>query len=420
MVTGVLAKSIVGEIEFVTEIPLLDLNAQARTLYGVVEKKDPEVSLQARRGSKTGIKRGYHGNAQSNHLGTQISNTTLEGNPQWNTFYSEISRQAPKSNLRSGKGKVDKLSAKDRYFGFACFAGHMTEQALFVIQPDGDLMKKLATDYVPCGVTVDQAHRLAYVSDSSHGNVIVYDLVSGKPINSINMGGCPCGLTLDVPRSRLYVADQSRNSIAIIDTKNLKSIGNVPVGKLPRNVVVTPDGKFVYVTNQYGDSVSVVDTQKRSCIKFIHTGGQPIGLAMSPSGKEVYVCNSDNNYVSVINTQANTETERITTTWQPNKVLVDPSTNLVYVTAVKSQKNDGASIVVVFDRATHKVVSKIPTGFAADDMRLDLGKQRLYVQGFDDDSAYVVDLNQRKTAQYFVNQVNSAQRNKEHHPDEGY
>ena len=139
----------------------------------------------------------------------------------------------------------------------------MTEQALFVIRPNGDLMRKLATDYVPCGVTVDQANRLAYVSDSSHGNVIVYDLVTAKPINSIKMGGCPCGLTLDVPRSRLYVADQTRDSIAIIDTKNLKSIGNVPVGHLPRSVVVTPDGKFVYVNNQYGNSVSVVDTQKK-------------------------------------------------------------------------------------------------------------------------------------------------------------
>jgi YVTN family beta-propeller protein len=400
------AKSVVGKIEFVSEIPLLDLSAKARVLYGGVEKKEPKISLQTRSGAQTGAKHLQRGKARSNRFDNKISNTFLERNPQWNTFYSGISSQDEIPHLQRVKGKSGRAMAKDPYFGFACFAGHNTEQAIFAIEPNGYVMKKLSTDYVPCGVTVDQAHRLAYVSDASNGNVIVYDLVSRKPINSIKMGGCPCGLVLDVPRSRLYVADQSGDRVAIIDTMSLKRIGDVPVGKLPRNLVITPDGRFVYVTNEYGNSVSVVDVQSRRCIKTIPTGQLPLGLAMNPNGKEVYVANSESNYVSVINTQTNTETARIKTTSQPGKLLVDPSTNLVYVATAISTKTDGRGIIVLFDRNTHEIVSRIPTGFGADDLRLDLGKQRLYVQGYDDDSVYVVDLKKRRTAQYFVNHVN--------------
>ena len=53
-------------------------------------------------------------------------------------------------------------------------------------------------------------------------------------------------------------------------------------------------------------------------------------------------------------------------------------------------------------------------------MRLDLTKQRLYVQGYDDDSVYVVDLKKQETASTFVNRVTSGQPTQEHHPDERY
>ena len=104
----------------------------------------------------------------------------------------------------------------------------------------------------PRYTAVHPGGRLAYVSDSGHGELAVVDLAAGRVLRRVEVGGGARHLTLRPDGAELWVAlGSSAAEIAVLDVRDAerpRPAGRVRPQFLAHDVAFSPSGRRVWVT----------------------------------------------------------------------------------------------------------------------------------------------------------------------------
>ncbi len=109
------------------------------------------------------------------------------------------------------------------------------------------------------GLAIAPDNSKVYVAAGQDNSILVFDLVSGNKIDSVdcsvseNGTKFPDGYIGDMAITRngnyIFAVDQTNFRLVIVDTRKMKVINSVPVGRYPFGVALTRDEKKVYVAN---------------------------------------------------------------------------------------------------------------------------------------------------------------------------
>jgi YVTN family beta-propeller protein len=125
--------------------------------------------------------------------------------------------------------------------------------------PPGYSGNKGVLESVFMGLAISPDNKKVYVAGGQENRVLVFDLLSGNKIDSINCSvqvngpGFPDGYIGDMVLSHdgnhLFAVDQTNFRLVIIDTRKMQVINSVPVGRYPFGVAMSHDEKKIYVAN---------------------------------------------------------------------------------------------------------------------------------------------------------------------------
>jgi DNA-binding beta-propeller fold protein YncE len=155
---------------------------------------------------------------------------------------------------------------------------------------------------------------LAYVSCQRDREVAVVDLLAGRVVKRIPVGGEPGKMTLNHTQSRLFVANANSDSISVIalpagtvvsELRTPAPAGS-PAGLLgsnPNDVALSPDERILYVTNGGNNSLAVFALSDRDrgaegatpgsgpsvLTGLVPTGFYPNAVTVGAGGRFLYV-----------------------------------------------------------------------------------------------------------------------------------
>jgi YVTN family beta-propeller protein len=150
---------------------------------------------------------------------------------------------------------------------------------------------------LPHMVMITRDEKKAYTANSGSGTVTAIDLVTGKVIKHIDIGGVPMGMAMSKDERRLYAANRTGNRVAIIDTGRDEVSGWIEIPGQPVRAGLTPDGRRLIVTLIESGEAVIVDTSSRTVVHRIRTGANSEGIGIDPSGQFGYVSAQGENKV---------------------------------------------------------------------------------------------------------------------------
>lgn len=171
--------------------------------------------------------------------------------------------------------------------------------SLLVIDP---AKRAVLRDYpvgqsLPHMVFITRDEKKAYTANSGSGTVTAIDLVTGKVIKHIDIGGVPMGVAPSKDERLLYAANRTGNRVAIIDTRRDEVSGWIEIPGQPVRAGLTPDGKRLIVTLIESGEAVIVDAASRQIVHRIRTGANSEGVGIDPSGQFGYVSAQGENKV---------------------------------------------------------------------------------------------------------------------------
>lgn len=132
------------------------------------------------------------------------------------------------------------------------------------------------------------------------GMLAAIDGRTGQTIGSAPVGSKPTGLAFSKDQRLAYVVNSSSGNVTVVDTASMQPLGLISVGVSPQKIALTPDGSKLLVTNKGSATVSVIDAASNRVINTISVGQGATDVKLSPDGSRAYVSNRDDGTVSVI------------------------------------------------------------------------------------------------------------------------
>ncbi|MHC5053159.1 MAG: YVTN family beta-propeller repeat protein [Planctomycetota bacterium] len=144
----------------------------------------------------------------------------------------------------------------------------------------------------PTALALSPDKSVIYVSEAADGQVVAFDIASGKVTKTFKLPDPPEGVAVSADGKQLYVAGHSpAGKLHIVDTASGKITASVAVGHSPVGVTLSPDGRIAYVCNRFTNDVSVVDIASAKETAKIHAVHEPCSAAITPDGKLLFVAN---------------------------------------------------------------------------------------------------------------------------------
>lgn len=232
---------------------------------------------------------------------------------------------------------------------------------VFDLPSDGKPAFALPLDGHPAHVITDLGGTQAFVSDSDHNAIAVFDLEQRSRIGTIKTGKYPHGLRLSPDGREIYVANVKDGSVSVINVASLQESARIAVGRAPVQVGFTPDGKHSYVSLSAENKVAIIDTVQRKLSGKIAVGNTPIQLFATPDGKQIYVANQGSskrpdNRVSVIDPAKRTVVATLRTGAGAHGVAISGDGSYAFVSNIE----DGTFSVI--DTATNQVIATHKVG----------------------------------------------------------
>jgi YVTN family beta-propeller protein len=277
----------------------------------------------------------------------------------------------------------------------------------------------------PHEVIASQDGRTAYVSNYGFGafhTIAVLDLVTPKPLKSLDLGALNGPHGLDFQQGKLWFTAEGAKCIGRYDPANDKIDWVLGIGQNRTHMLyVFPDAKRIVMTNVNSGTVTIADhLEGRSgpppgmppagqpgpppgppsgphgpplptggdwLMTNIAVGQNDEGFDISPDGKEAWIANSGDGTVSVIDLAA----KRVTATLQvdvksANRLKFTPDGKHVLISLL------GGGDLVVIDVEHHKVEKRIPIGKGSAGILIQPDGKRAYVACTPDDYVAVIDL----------------------------
>jgi DNA-binding beta-propeller fold protein YncE len=287
------------------------------------------------------------------------------------------------------------------------------------------------------GVAVSKDNKTAYLSGGDKGNVVVFDAITYKKIDSISLNGTINGetfddsftsdLTINPLKNELLVLDRGNNRLVRIDILSKKITASIPVGRIPFGISLSKDGKKAFVANvglyDYPLATGVTPTNKDSMhLKFpafaipskeADTEGvtlpdgrfiPALGSALAEEAMSVWVVDLDKNQVVAklktgLQIGEKIEEVEIMGGASPNSVAVgskfayisNATNDLISIIDIQKNKIIG-DIKLTVDKRIDKYRGLMPFG-----LTLSKDEKTLYVALLGFNAVAVVDVQKRKT-----------------------
>ena len=230
---------------------------------------------------------------------------------------------------------------------------------------DGRQMLRLPVGTGPHEVIVAGDGRLAVVGNYgaqgvANNSLSVIDWASRKVVRTIDLGqdSRPHGIRFLPDNQRIVVTTEDSERLLVVDLVNGKVLERIDVGGgKPHMVALSPAADRAYVTHVDGGSLSVVDLTESRKIATVPTGNSTEGIAINQSGSEVWVSNREDNEVAIVDTQTLKVTDRIKTGNFPIRIVMTPDGKHALVTCAKSAE------LAVIDVAQKREVKRINLAF---------------------------------------------------------
>jgi len=246
---------------------------------------------------------------------------------------------------------------------------------------------KLVTKYeIPASVKgrfdhlgLDMAGNRLFVVAEEGGQVLVFDLGSGKIVKTISVPH-PHAVLVRNDLNRIYITDEEKGAVNIYDAKTYEQVKSVPLKVDTDSIGYDPATHYLYVDNG-GDNaheeftmLSVVDTTAGTKLADIKIDGDTLeAMALEKMGNRLFLNNPAKNEVEVIDRKTN----KVTATW-PLKMSKDNATMALDEPAHRLFVGCRPGQVVVFDTQTGKELQMFAIGKGTDDLMFDPASKRIY------------------------------------------
>ncbi|MGO4294238.1 bifunctional YncE family protein/alkaline phosphatase family protein [Chitinophaga sp. RAB17] len=203
-------------------------------------------------------------------------------------------------------------------------------------------------------------------------------------------------------QSTAQIKDTVAKRITLPNGWALTPVGHsLPLGDLPLNMILSPSGKYLAVTNngQSRQTIQLIDAVKEQLLDEVTIPKSWLGLAFSKDEKKLYASGANDNviwqYAITDNKLQVTDSIRLGLAWPKEKIcptgmVIDPSRNRLYVVT----KEDNSLYVI--DLQQNKVISHIPLGAEAYTVLLSKDRSHLYISLWGGDAVAVFDIASEK------------------------
>lgn len=238
---------------------------------------------------------------------------------------------------------------------------------------------------------IDRKGNRLFLAAEEHKTVEVFDLQTGRRIQSIEGFGQPLMMVYLPESNHLVVTDGGDSAVRLVDCKKYKIIKTIKLGPGVDHGVLNPVNKRYYVESGGGSStpthvLSIIDTKS-----FKHVGdvaGLPgssnEGMVIDSEGKKLYVNLTGTDEVGVVDL----DTGRLVAKWPlPDAhvahamVLDEPDHRIFIATRQPPQ-------FIVLSTDTGKIVTSLPCVGVNSDMSFDVSRKRIYVTGSETASVF--------------------------------
>lgn len=199
-------------------------------------------------------------------------------------------------------------------------------------------------------------------------------------------------------QANAQVKDTVAKRITLPNGWALTPVGrSLPLGDLPLNMILSPSGKYLAVTNngQSRQTIQLIDVAKEQLLDEINIPKSWLGLAFSKDEKKLYASGGNDNVIWQYGIGNNklqvTDSIWLGSGWPkekicPTGITIDPSRNRLYV--VTKENNS----LYVIDLQQNKVISHVPLAAEAYTVLLSKEKDRLYISLWGGDAVAVYDI----------------------------
>ena len=227
--------------------------------------------------------------------------------------------------------------------------------------------------------TFDPKRKRVIGAALGNNTVEIVDTFAGKDIHSITGAADPQGLVYVGELDRLFVANGTDGKLRIYDGVSFKLLNTVDIGEDADNVRYDPAGKRVYVAfgGDEEGGIAVIDAASGKRLEDVaKLDAHPESFQIATSKPVIYANIATKAKVVVIDRNAHQVTDWPLKTLRANyPMALDEADHRVFVVSRKPAK------LVVFDSDTGAMVTSVPCVNDADDLYYDAGRKRIYVPG---------------------------------------
>lgn len=199
-------------------------------------------------------------------------------------------------------------------------------------------------------------------------------------------------LAIHESRSELWVSQMTTGTVHIFDLMSGKYLATIALGgEWSKFILFSKDGKTAFVSNWVSKDLSVVTVKDRKKVALFKCSGTPRGMAISPDGRTLYVANFDLCAIDVFDlTTASKKTGAARITWNYGKgnmrhLVMNGDGSVLFASDM------GASKIFAISTATGKILREARVGPNPNTIALNEDGSRLFVstRGTDGAKTYI-------------------------------
>lgn len=228
------------------------------------------------------------------------------------------------------------------------------------------------------GIAIVNKLNRGFITDGKANAVVAFDLKTLKTIATIALTGAngPDAIMYDPYSDRVFSFNGESNNSSVIDPKTLKQVGTVALGGGPEFAVADGKGK-IYNNLEDKNSLNIIDSKTLKVIKNYPLApcGGPTGLALDAVNQRVFTVCRENKGMSVVDINTGKVTATIPIGAGVDAVAYDAETKLVFCS-----NGDGTTTIIKQKTADeYSVIQTLKTPLRAKTLALDTQTHKIYL-----------------------------------------
>jgi YVTN family beta-propeller protein len=238
----------------------------------------------------------------------------------------------------------------------------------------------LDNNIYPHHFCVDEDEGKIYIPSLVNGTLYEVDIISGKILNSISVGGSLSQIFMH--GDELFVSNEDTNSIYIINKYTLEAISMISVDDMPHGLGYDQKNNKLYVPCI--NSIICIDIENKIIYKKIDTDFKAWHLEVDEKKKEIYVSTLDGKLVIL----KEDDLEIINTFYElllPAQIRFNYIDERVYISDL------GYNQIKILDYRLGKYIGKIKVNGIPQGLEISKDYSRLFVSDTENDEIKVYD-----------------------------